>query len=167
MQQTNLGKAYSDLPTWAKGILWVGGAVVAVGIIITIKNYIKKAKDTASAKETLKDATDRLQELQRQGIRPTASDVQYKTWADSIHSAMNGYGSDEEAIFNVMRNMKNEADVIMLIRAFDVRTISSGRFNVEPDLTHALPAAMTSELSSGEIKEVNDILLARGIRFQF
>jgi hypothetical protein len=63
--------------------------------------------------------------------------------------------------------MQNDADVIKLIQAYDVKTLDSGRFNFAPSLTGNLVMALNDELDDIELSVVNSILAKKNIKYRF
>src|SRR5690348_14169685 len=118
---------YKTSPQWARGVIVVAVVALTLAAIWTgyglISNAIKKAKEN----ETPKEADAELEKLRTQGIVPTYTDAQYKIWADAIEEAFQGWGTANGD--TVFINLKNDADVLKLIIAFGVRTISSGAWN--------------------------------------
>lgn len=49
------------------------------------------------------------------------SPSQMSTFADSLYSAMEGFGTDEKIIEDVFGKMKNDLDILLLIDAYGVR----------------------------------------------
>lgn len=95
---------------------------------------------------------------------PTASypDLQYKIFADSIYQAgMIIGGTDEDAIYSVFNNMKNDTDIAKLILAFGKRRIEFSFMD------GTLAEFLTSELDGDEMKIVNKILASKGITYKF
>lgn len=102
------------------------------------------------------------QQAVKQGPTPSYPDLQYKIFADSIYQAgMVIGGTDEDAIYNVFANMKNDTDVAKLIIAFGKRRIEFSFMD------GSLAEFLTSELDSTEIKQVNKILASKGINYKF
>jgi hypothetical protein len=160
-------KTYSDLPSWAKGVLFVGGALVLVGLGFTVKNYIKRKSAESRGRGAVSGSGSTLRDLAKNGIFPKYTDMQYKSWADALFTAMNGYGSGTQQIYDVMKQMQNDADIVKLIQAYDVRTLSSGAYNPSPDLTGNLVMALNDELDSNELFVVNGILAKKNIKYRF
>jgi hypothetical protein len=64
--------------------------------------------------------------------------------------------------------MKNDADVLALNATFGQRVIDGCNWQGDfGEKTHTLPQAIQSELSSGEIKELNNMLVKNRIKFQY
>lgn len=156
---------YKDSPQWAKGTVIVvvvaGLALIAWKAYQIIDEAIKKAKEG----KTVNESADELAGLQAQGINPTYTDAQYKIWADAMEECYQGWGTCTGD--TVFVNMKNDADILKLIIAFGVRTISSGAWNPEPDLTGDLPKILRSELDADAIDSINKILGRAGIKYRF
>lgn len=166
MAQSGLVKAYSELPAWAKGVIAVGGLAVAVALGFTARNIIRKISANKRGKGAISQADDYLREMAKKGIRPSYSDFQYKTWADTLHAAMNGVGTTTGQIGSIMSLMKNDADLAKLVQAFDVRTIKSGIVLV-PDNQFNLVSALADELNTMEIDQINYALHKKGITYKF
>ena len=49
MAKYAIGQAYKDLPPWAKGVIFVGGAVALGVIIMSIRRSIKKKEESKVA----------------------------------------------------------------------------------------------------------------------
>lgn len=158
-------KWYKDLPPWAKGVVVVGGLTGAFFGGRAVYHLISNAIDKAQKGQALKDVKSDLNNLMLQGIFPSYNDSQYKTWADGMEACYQGWGTcTGDTIFV---NMKNDADVLKLIEAFGVRTISSGRWNPAPDFTGDLPAVLRDELTGTDIESINNALGDKKIKFRF
>ncbi len=166
--EKGLYKYYKDLPGWGKGLVVIGtlGALTAAyfagrGIYNSIKDKIAAGKAGA----TVKDATTQLVVLATAGVLPSYADTQYKIWADAMDSCYQGWGTcTGDTIFV---NLKNDADILKLIQAFGVRTISSGKWNPEPDFMGDLPGVIRNELSGSDIDSINQSLAEKGITYKF
>lgn len=86
-------KAYqywSGLPSWAKGVVAVGG--IAIGYF-AIRSFINKIKEDAAKKNQVKTQTEQKDELEKNiqnGIKPTFSISQYNQWADELQTQFDG-----------------------------------------------------------------------------
>jgi hypothetical protein len=79
---------------------------------------------------------------------------------------MDGYGTNETAIFGVFYKLFNDADFLAVSKSFGVREISSGYLNPEPNMKGTMTECLHSELAFDDRKKVNDILKAKKIRFR-
>lgn len=77
-------------------------------------------------------ASTGLTAAQKKLITPTYSQSQYKTYADRLFEAMNGTGTDTDAITTVFSNMKNRGDVLNLIAAYGVKQLTNLGINDGP-----------------------------------
>lgn len=158
---------FVGLPGWAKGAIAVAGTATAIFIAYkvysAIQKRIKLAGDYKQSGEVKKDLADLIQA----GIKPSYTDSEYSSMANKVYTAFDGYTSDPVAVGWVMARMKNDADVLKLINAYGVRTISSGKGNPTPDFSGTMSSAITDELSTSEVIQLNKILQQRGIKIKF
>ena len=114
-------KAYNNLPDWAKGAVAVGGVLI-VGIFgYKIYQDIKRKRELKDANQAADEADTELSKLSNQGVKPTISTSQATTLAQSLVQAMNGCGTDETKMYGVFEQLKNDADVYLLIKQFGVK----------------------------------------------
>lgn len=161
------GKVFSELPPWAKGVVAVVGTGVVVFIGYQIYAKIQDNMKHAGDYKEEKDVKDDLKDLANNNVKPSYTDSQYSAWANQLFSAFDGYQSDESVVYRVFVNMKNDADVLKLIKAFGVREISSGKGNPQPNFKGTLSGVIADEMDTEEIKELNLILAKRGIKIKF
>jgi hypothetical protein len=73
---------------------------------------------------------------------------------------------DETIVLSVMNKMKNDLDVIQLIRAFGKRRSPVNFLSLlTPDVS--LPEWLSIGLNESEIKAINDVLGKKGISYKF
>lgn len=82
---------------------------------------------------------------------------QYDVFAQALFAAMDGWGTDTDAIFEVFRKMRTIDDVLQLQFAFS---------EVE-DEDGTLAAWLHDDLSSSDIETLNSILAERSIIYSF
>jgi hypothetical protein len=94
-----------------------------------------------------------------QGLANTIFNAWYQTY--------NPFNSiDETIVLSVFNKMKNDLDVLQLIRAFGKRRAPVNFLSLlTPDVT--LGEWLSIGLEPAEIKAVNDVLAKKGISFQF
>jgi len=149
----------------AIAVVVIGGAIFG---IYKITKVVKDAIENKDEKKEVKDVKDDLKDLEKDGKGKTLSDSQISGFANTLKIAMDGYQTDEESIGKVFASMNNDADVLSLIKSYGIQTISSGRFNTEPDLVGTLPQALNSELDSTEMNTyVTAPLIRKGIAYRF
>lgn len=156
---------YRELPGWAKGLILIMFILVILYVVYVGVKGIKKLIDIAKSRELLSDSDTQIKALQQNGQQQNFSNAQYTAWAEAIAQAMNGYGTDEQAIENIIMQLHNDVDCYKLIQAFGTRTVTGG-WGIG-DFTGNLAQCFASELDSGEIQDMNRNLRTRGITFQF
>ncbi len=161
MGNGKLYSTYSQLPTWAKGVV----ATLGVGTIIVSGFLVYKGIKRAVAGSGLssQQAQDDLSDLSKNGVKPTYSDTQYATWSEKLAYAL-AYNTDEDMVYQVMGYMKNEADILKLIQVFGTREVETFPFIFQKA---TLSEAITSAMNTSEIAKVNKILSDKKIKFQF
>jgi hypothetical protein len=147
---------YQSLPSWAKGAVAVA-VIAGIGIIgfVIYKNFKPRTKEE---KELDKDEDTFIS----QGQKPSFPKSQYTAFADTIQQENLSWNTDEEKIYGIFKQMKNDLDIVMLIQAFGERrpqfTINTGM---------ALVPFLNEDLNRSEIGEINKILAAKNIKFRF
>ena len=98
------------------------------------------------------------------GFASGVSNLDFRALSNDVFDALDGYGTNEEAIENAFNKLQSDADLNALIDAYGVRTVSSGALNVfQKDYTGDLFGSLKSELNSTELDRLNQILANKGI----
>jgi len=163
-----LGKHFSELPSWAKGVV----AIVVIGGIgfagYKIYKGIQKAQNTKGESKEKKDVNADLNQEIKSGKAPTLSDSQISGYANQLKASFDGYGTDNATVGRVFSAMNNDADILLLIKDYGTKTISSGKFNTTPDFTGTLPETISDEMSSDDIATyITANLVKKGIKYRF
>lgn len=168
MQKSNFAKEqFSTMPPWAKGVIAIG-ILAGVGYIAyKIMKATQNLKDTKGSRKEDNAVSNDLSQLISSGKGPTLPPSQISGLANTLFQAMDGYNTDERAIYSVFVKVKNDADVLAIIKAYGIRELSSGKFNPEPNLKGSLTEAFTSELNRNEIAQLNMILAKKAIKHRF
>jgi len=91
------------------------------------------------------------------------ADADYERFANSLYQAMNGSGTNETTIYEVLGNLKNKSDFYQLVKSFDVRT-NDGMFS--KNIEGTLAEWFNYELDDTELKKVKEIILTKtGVTF--
>jgi hypothetical protein len=77
--------------------------------------------------------------------------AQYGLWADALYQAMDGWGTDEDAIYNVFSKMKTNNDLAQLNVSFGVKESQN------------LGQWLQDDLSDSEKNKVRSILTSNGV----
>jgi thiamine pyrophosphate-dependent acetolactate synthase large subunit-like protein len=168
MAQGKALEVWSGLPPWAKGIIAVGGLAIIYFTSRSIIKSINKKKKEQDDKDLL-DATEReKRELERRGIKQMVSNAQLEAYSQKLVEAFNDCGTTESSVYTVFNGLKNQADLMQLIKIYGTRgysgCLAQGEFG---DMNYSLPRAIESELDTSETKKVNDILRKKGIDYTF
>jgi len=155
-------KSFQGLPIWAKGAIAVAVVGGAAYLIYKLWSFPKQFLDGRGNRQE-----DRAwnTELEKLGQKPTMSKAQIDALANKAYAAMNGYGTDEDALYEVFRALKNDADFAALQAAYGVRTISSGSWNPAANFEGNLIAAITDEVDANTRKIINNILKVHKINY--
>lgn len=125
-------------------------ALVTYGVL-KLTGVLDKMNEDREEKE-FEAAVDK--EISSGGV-VTLSDITARMYAEKLYVAMKGLGTDEEAIYEVFRNMLSRADVYFLIRSFGIKDGQS------------LPAWIASELNAKERSKLNEILKGNNVNYAF
>jgi hypothetical protein len=99
--------------------------------------------------------------------KPTYSDAMYAGWKTALYKAMDGVGTNFDAIKNIMGYMMSDTDIVKLIDTFGIMNrktndpLSSG---AEP---LSLPSWFNEELDANQIYQINKIFSDKRIGFRF
>ena len=132
-----------------------------------IEKIQKVLDENKDDKEEQKDWEGEEEKISKDPKRKaTLSAASLSSKANKIFSAMDGYGTDEEAIISVFRSLKTDGDFIGLQKAFGIRTIDSGYLNPAPNFKGTLTAAITDEVSNYYKQRINKILTDKKIKYR-
>lgn len=159
---------FQNLPKWAQGILAVAGLGISALIGWKIYSGIKASMETAKAKKEVKDVDAEIKELQQEGnIKPTLTTAQLSIMAGQLETAFQEAGTDEDQIKRVFEQLNNDADLLMLIKKYGVRSIRSP-YMWQADFKGTLGNTLSDEMTPSDIeKYVNSVLKKKGIKFNF
>ena len=131
--------------------------------IIGLGGYALYKLGAAIAKRlTLDNANKDIIDAKKSGQVASYPTGTYSQLADKIYSAvMYTWGTDEQAIYDVFNQMKNNLDVALLIKAFGKRRVEFSTLDQE------LGAHLSNDLDSTEINKINNILSSKGINYKF
>ena len=166
---------YKDLPSWAKGVVVIGGGLVAYLGVTTIMRKIKQAKETAMAMQEVDSANSELQAEIRNGKKPTINNTIAEAISNGIISASNDCGTDEKLIFSQFDKVNNQADILLLVQVFGLRKKIRCVFSDDPRESFmsaytppmSLSAILNSELDTTQLQTLNNKLATKGIKYKF
>ena len=161
-------ESFTGLPTWSKGVVAV--AIVG-GIGYLIYSLLKKAGDVKEDKsERFEDNEwnkefDKLQS--NQSTKATLTKAQMASIANKVFAAMDGYGTDEEAIVAAFRQLKNNADYAGVQAVYGIKSIHPGTGTgwFIDSFKGNMTAALTDELTQYWKDKINAILKSKKIKY--
>jgi hypothetical protein len=156
------------IPSWAKGVIAVvATGLVVVGVVYGIKG-IKKAIKNKASKDESKSVKGDLADLNNNVItKQTISNAQASGFAGGLYSAMNGVGTDVDAILNIFKKVNNDADVLAIVKAYGTKSLTSTLLWESETFNGQLSGALRDELDSSDVNKINKILSDKGIGYQF
>jgi hypothetical protein len=163
-----VGEFIKDTPQWAKGVI----ALAAIGGGYLLFRAVKKKAD--EAKGIKPSASSELPSNISSDIKEQAKKTPlsyplsvYDTYAQDLYGAMYRFGTEESTIFRIMGYMKNDADVLQLIKAFGVRKAGAGQMFAG---NGTLNEFFSDELDSTDIGIINKTLASKNnptIKYRF
>ena len=170
--QNKMYQYYTELPSWAKGIVVVGG--VAVLGYISFKIY-KKLFPSDKEKENrmlLNNVDSEIDRLKRSGQKLTFAEPTYNTLANTLYESMRyAVGDDYGKVVEIMKSMKNDLDVSTIIKAFGIRqNYLFGIPTGEPqDLLTWIARELGEEwagITSYRVTQINNDWSKKGIKYK-
>lgn len=146
----SFGNWWNGLPNFMKVVIIVTSIVLT---IVTIKLIRDKAK-TITSRRRIADYKSEEEHWEAKGEQPSLQEFNYEQLANKIWTACQGWGTDEQAIFEVFEELENNVDFIKLQEAYGID---------EDGLD--LSAQLHDELDGSDIKQINDLLTAKGIAY--
>jgi len=158
---TQLSAKFSELPPWAKGVIGVGGILVAGFVVYKIFKKFSSTEATDRAEASAVE-TELKEEMARTKL--TYPESQYKSFASQIEIAGFDIGTDEDAIYSVFRKLKNNADFLALTQAWGKPNRKIYDWGIGRYMT--LAQFIRYEMSNREVDKINAILGAKGIKYR-
>lgn len=154
-------KTFNDLPQWAKGVIAVG--VIAGAGYIIYKYFLKPKSGTEIGQSEVESEILTAQEIKKLSYPNSA----YYSMADAIETACNDIGTNEQLLYTTFRRLKNDADFLMLKKAFGIRNYNGDIFPyIITRAKWGLEATLQNELSSTELGYINAILKKAKIKYR-
>ena len=117
---------YKELPSWAKGVVVVGGIAIAYFTAKQLIARVKKNAEKKDAQQSVDDAKSELQDMIRSGVKPTINKSQADAYAEKIVKQFQGADltlGSYAVVDSIFKQLKNNADFLLLKASFGVRTI--------------------------------------------
>jgi hypothetical protein len=154
---------YKGLPTWGKGATIVGGGVI---LYLLYKKFLASPKPFQTTRIR---TTQQVQDIgNNMPYVPYVPVLDYGSLADDMFDAMNGYGTYEDDIMDVIKTLNNQNDWNRLQQAYGTRTLSAGYglgWTGIGSFKGSLKASLSNELSSYWMNQIKTELANRSINY--
>ena len=171
-------RVYTELPSWAKGVVVVGGLAVGYLAVTSILKALQKGIDQKKQLKEVNTADADLQNEIRKGKGQTLSNSSLEAMSSAIVEASNGCGTYENIIISQFDNLQNEADMLAFVKIFGLRDKLRCPFSNDEYANKwcvigcrtppmSLSSMLYSELSQGWIDTLNKKLGQKGISYRF
>lgn len=140
-------------------------AGTAITLFVLYKGYgaYTTWRASQSGKKEVSAVQDSLTALQSQGISASFPDSQYDSWANELKVAMNGCGTNQNTVNDIMTKLDNDADVYKLITAYGTQTLAGCSF-----FTSGITGSLAEAFSyKSMVDPVNAIFKNHGILYRF
>ncbi len=123
-------------------------AVIIIGVIIYKKSI--KLDDVKNSNEVIDKVN---KEIDTNDL--TLTRVQLATISQKLYDAMDGWGTDTDAVYDAFSLANTRSDVLSIIGTFGVRD------------GETLSEWLYGDLSGSEIMHLNSVIASKGINYQF
>ncbi|MFY8161474.1 MAG: hypothetical protein ACOVNU_09105 [Candidatus Kapaibacteriota bacterium] len=169
---SGINKYYAELPSWAKGIIVVGG--VSIVALFSYKLYKKLfPSDQEKKNRDLANGIDaEISKWIKKGQKASFNDSNYLVFANTIYDSMRyAVGDNYGKVVDTMILMKNDLDVAKLIKAFGIKqNYSFGVPTGNPlDLFSFIQSELGSEFfgfTNYRVTKINDNWVKKGITYK-
>lgn len=134
----------------SKTIMIIAAVVVAIIILILVMRRSAKLKDVKSSNEVIDKAN---KEIVTSDL--TLTNVQLGTICQKLYDAMDGWGTDTDAIYSAFSAANTRSDILAIIATFGVRD------------GETLAEWLYGDLSGSEIMHLNNVIASKGINYTF
>jgi hypothetical protein len=171
---------YKELPSWAKGVVVVGGLGITYFAVRAFLNRVKAQAQQKKDNATVIQQQNEAKALEQTGMKPSYPDSQYKAWGDAIQKQFDGcdfsFGNfvlpnifasySGYKVYQILDKLKNNLDFLKLSSAYGVRTYDQCGWGTG-NFTGSLASAISDELTESEVTELNKLLAKKGITYRF
>lgn len=171
MSKTKFGErayqAFMSQPKLLRGAeIAIVGGVVVFAIVLPIIKFVRGKLDQSKTQREVVQAGKEVQKLAKQGIHPTISKAQAESMSNTLKVSFSGLGTSTLAVYDVFKQLKNEADLFLLIDVYGIRTYQ-GAWWWNDAKKFTLSEAINDEMGVDQRRHLNKILSDKGIKFQF
>ena len=168
-------RVYTELPSWAKGVVVVGGLVVGYLAVTSILKSIKAKKNKEESLAEVNNANSELNTQIQTGKGPTIARSTAEVMANAIVAASNDCGTEEKQMYAQFDKVQNQADILLFVDVFGLRKKVRCPFSDDPRESFfsantppmSLSAMLNSELDTTQMQTLNNKLATKGIKYKF
>lgn len=103
-----------------KPILWVGGSVIAVIVTITLVKRLQKGIGNVFTDKSVKENPFVVIDYDKS--KATISDAIANSYANQLYNAMKNYGTDNDAIYQILQKLQKKEDFLKVYNAFGTKS---------------------------------------------
>lgn len=152
MKKGFLDTPWSDRSAPERIIMLIGAGIGTIFAVRQVRNLAGFVRQTGQNIQTGAE----LQQWQNVGQNPSFQNTQYQIFADTLYTALKGFGTDENSVKGVFQQMNNNADVLKLIQVYGIRD------------GYGLAGWIAGDFSSTDKdKYINQVLRSKNITYQF
>jgi hypothetical protein len=167
-------KYYTELPSWAKGIVIVGAGLVIYMVGNKVYKKLNPSQSNKDARNEQNLIDEEIKNNAKKGIKQSYPDSQYIAWVRNIVDAITGcdysailiwsYGFQK--VYDIFDKLKNDTDYLLLEKNFGIRSISKGFLCGGDYKNVSFSQAMSMQFNNVEIGLFNTRLKEKGISYR-
>jgi len=136
----------------------IGGlAVIVIYFLFRRKNLLPTKAEAATTSELITEQAT---------TAATYPNSQYQTWANQLETAMDDLFTDNDTVFAVFKNLKNNTDYLKLFQAFGTRKYTGGVLPGWANDSWDLGQWIVEEMPQDKIDQINRDLASKGITYR-
>jgi hypothetical protein len=177
MEKKGALQVYNQLPSWARGVVVVGGLAITYIFVNQIIKKLRLDAEKKKAEESLKQFRAELQQQIDAGVVPSYQKSVYDGYADALviqfsgcdpgvaSSTLNLLTPSAYKLYTIILELNNDRDFLELVDSFGTRTYDACGWWTGEVENVTLYGAVADELTQGEITTLNDTLRSRNINY--
>jgi hypothetical protein len=168
--QKGIYKYYTELPTYAKGVVVIGITGAAIFLGYKLYKKLSPSQSEIDAAKLINNVTNDIDKFKAQNLVQTFPDANYNTFANTIYEGMRyAVGDDYKTVVATCKKMQNALDVALLIKAFGTK--QNYVFGIEAGTPMDMLTFVKLELGNewwfgDKVKDINDNWTAKGIPYR-
>ena len=159
--------SFNTLPKPAKNVIVIGGAILTGLAIWKVYSIIQRHNQNKS--NTLENkAVDQQLQIEIAKAPASLTPAQINTFVSQLKEALGGWKTDEETVYHVFDQIKNESDILSLMKAYGTQKIDYPIGSFTGTLSQTIAHDMDrSSMLHKSINDINENLKKKNIKTQF